>query len=633
VVLVGNVPLSATYDSENGCVYVTNADSNNVSVIHGTGIVGTIRVGLDPQFAAYDSGNGSVYVLNYDSGTVSVISGTTLIGTVGVGVQPQYAIYDPGNGLMYISNSGSGTVSVISGTHLLRTIAVGSEPGSSVYDDRNGDIYVGNSGSNNVSVINGTSLAASTGLWGGGPLAYDAGNGYLYVADEVTNLVNVVDGPTEVGSVSGVSEPSSMIYDPGNGLVYVVSSGSEVVSIINGTAPTGSVSGGIAPAGMGYDGENGYVYVANRFSNNVSVIAGTTAIGSLVGDEDPYAVSYDSGSGALYVVNDVSDTVDVFGPSPAAEGWTYPITFAAAGLPSGTTWSATLNNFLESSHNPGITYIEPNGTYRFSIGRVRSYSIGPVSGTVTVDGRYVIEGISFAPTPPPMFNLTFTETGLPPLFEGGQLDWSVTLNETTSEVYLQASNDKILISVPNGTYAYAVGPVGSNTAVPMSGLVTVSGLDEAVSILFVLNETFAVTFTETGLPSGTNWSIQDNSNFVGTTSTNITVFESNGTYSFGFYSAGYNASPDYATFTVQGDPVSVLVTFTSGPSGLVIGAGCSGVFCGWTTPVGYAVLVIAGAAVIEGISVAVLYLRRTGPPPDPADRGLSELEEGSPPAL
>ena len=624
------MPLSATYDSENGYVYVTNAGSNNVSVIHGTEIVGKVNVGLDPQFAAYDSGNGSVYVLNYDSGTVSVISGTTLIGTVDVGVQPVYAIYDPGNGLIYVSDTGSGTVSVIGGTHLLRTIEVGSDPGSEVYDDRNGDVYVGNSGTDNVSVINGTSLAASTGLWGGGPLVYDTGSGYLYVADEVSNSVNVVNGPTVIGSVSVGSEPSSMIYDPGNGFVYVVGSGSEVVNIINGTASTGSVTVGIAPAGIGYDGQNGYVYVANRFSSNVSVIAGATAIASLAGDEDPYAVSYDSGSGAIYVVNDVSNTVDVFGPTPAVEGWTYAITFAAAGLPSGTTWSATLNNLLESSRSPGITYIEPNGTYRFSIGSLPSYVIEPQSGNVTVEGGYVIEGISFAPIPPPLFNLTFTETGLPPLFEGGQLDWSVTLNETTSEVYLQASNDTILFSVPNGTYTYTVGPVAGYTALPVSGGVTVAGLVEAVSILFVLNETFAVTFTEAGLPSGTNWSVQDNSSFIGTTSSTITIFESNGTYSFGVYSAGYTANPNFATFTVEGGPVSVPVTFTSGSSVLVV-PGCAGVFCGWTTPVGYAVLVIAGAAVIEGISVAILYLRRTGPPPDPADRGLYEPDGDPPP--
>jgi len=62
------------YDSGNGYVYVANSYSNNVSVISGIAVIGTIPVGHDPRGVGYDSGHGYVYVTNWGSNTVSVIA-------------------------------------------------------------------------------------------------------------------------------------------------------------------------------------------------------------------------------------------------------------------------------------------------------------------------------------------------------------------------------------------------------------------------------------------------------------------------------------------------------------------------------------------------------------------------------
>ncbi|MCI4347872.1 MAG: YncE family protein [Thermoplasmata archaeon] len=157
----GRHPFSATYDSGNGYVYVTNQYSANVTVISGSAIVGSVSVGDNPAFSAYDSGNGYVYVPNGNSSSVSVISGTAVVATIPVGSTPSFPIYDSGNGFVYVTSSVPDTVSVINGTSVVATIRVGSYPFAGAYDSGNGYVYVANAYAGNVSVLNGTKLVAA----------------------------------------------------------------------------------------------------------------------------------------------------------------------------------------------------------------------------------------------------------------------------------------------------------------------------------------------------------------------------------------------------------------------------------------------------------------------------------------
>jgi YVTN family beta-propeller protein len=75
----GNGPNQAAFDSSNGYVYVTNFNTNSVSVINGATntVIANISVGVFPLGVAFDSSNGYVYVTNALSGSVSIISTTT----------------------------------------------------------------------------------------------------------------------------------------------------------------------------------------------------------------------------------------------------------------------------------------------------------------------------------------------------------------------------------------------------------------------------------------------------------------------------------------------------------------------------------------------------------------------------
>ena len=427
---IGSGPFGVGYDSGNGYVYVANEGSSDVSVINGTTVVATVPVGSEPGGVAYDSGNGYVYVANsaWFSDTVSVINGTTVVATVPVGTNPWDVAYHSGNGYVYVANTGSNNVSVIDGTAVVATVPVESGPISVGYNSGNGYIYVANQGSNNVSVIDGTAVVATVPV-GTSPegVGYNSRNGYVYVANFYSNTVSVINGTTVVATIPVGDYPFDVGYNSGNGDVYVSSTGSNNLTVIEGTTVVGTVAVGGAPHGVAYDGGNGYVYVANFASDTVSVFstiapplvtfmetglpsgtawsvtvdgafnrsATTTITFSAPNGTYPYAVGGVPG----YTASPSSASITVNGTAVhiaiSFSVTKYAVTFMETGLPSGTSWSVTLDGTAQNSTADTITFMEPNGTFSFSVGLVTGYAVSLSSGNVTVSGKAVNESVSF----------------------------------------------------------------------------------------------------------------------------------------------------------------------------------------------------------------------------------------------
>ena len=317
---------------------------------------------------AFDPTNGYIYVTNYESDNVSVINGSTnnVISTVDVGSYPQRAAFDSANGYVYVTNSLSNNVSVINGSSnkLISTVDVGSYPHGVAFDPSNGYIYVTNYESDNVSVINGsTNSVIATISVGLGPLgaAFDSANGYVYVTDFTSGSVLVINGSTNsvIATIDVGSYPQGATFDPTNGYVYVTNTGSDNVSVINGSTNSviSTISVGSGPiisifdteifsTGIVFDPNNGYVYVTNVASGTVSIIS-TSALN----------MKY------------------------------YTVTFTESNLPSGTTWAVTLNGTAESSTSSTISFYEPNGTYSYSVSSPSHYTVSPSSGYVTVNAN------------------------------------------------------------------------------------------------------------------------------------------------------------------------------------------------------------------------------------------------------
>jgi hypothetical protein len=139
------------------------------------------------------------------------------------------------------------------------------------------------------------------------------------------------------------------------------------------------------------------------------------------------------------------------------------------------------------------------------------------------------------------FNLTFEETGLPM-----GTKWTITVNGMN-----RSSNfSQITFKEPNGTYNYEVGLINGFTVSPLAGQRPISGRSITVNISY--SKLYAVTFSESGLPSGTLWSIAFNGSQKSSEagSGSIHLAETNGTYPYTI-----NLPENYTTFPTTGNLV------------------------------------------------------------------------------
>jgi len=164
----------------------------------------------------------------------------------------------------------------------------------------------------------------------------------------------------------------------------------------------------------------------------------------------------------------------------------YTVSFVENGLPEGATWSVTLNGTTESSTSNSITFKEPNGNYYYAIGSVNGYSASPSSGSMTVNGANVEQGITFTAVKTPVneYAVTFTESGL-----ASGTQWSVTLNGVTKS----STNSTITFMVPPGNYTYTVSSVSGYKASQSTGTVSVSASSVSAPV--------ALTYTAVTTPT------------------------------------------------------------------------------------------------------------------------------------
>jgi hypothetical protein len=189
------------------------------------------------------------------------------------------------------------------------------------------------------------------------------------------------------------------------------------------------------------------------------------------------------------------------------------------------------------------------GTWRFELSVTDGEPATVTSNSVSVT-------VNSKPT---AYSVTFSESGLP-----SGLSWKVTVNGVTMSLTTNGATDSLSwTGLASGTYAYSIaGNSGwHQSTLPYAGSVVVSGASVTEPTLLYKEVTYSVTFTESGLPGGTSWSVTMNGVTDSTTGKTITFSEPNGTYAYTVGPvSGCNRSPTSGTVTVNGAAVSVTVT-------------------------------------------------------------------------
>jgi len=154
------------------------------------------------------------------------------------------------------------------------------------------------------------------------------------------------------------------------------------------------------------------------------------------------------------------------------------------------------------------------------------------------------------------------------------ISYTITLSNgqsQTGNTYWGSST--ITFYLPYGTYQWSISPTNTTVnfdgylqdyvATPSSSSATTNA---SVSINYVLSgSTFNYTWSESGLPSGTQWGVSVNGNNYTTTSSNLTeTFTSGQTYSWSVINpSGYVGTPSSGSFS---SPSSQSITFYTTPS-------------------------------------------------------------------
>ena len=217
---------------------------------------------------------------------------------------------------------------------------------------------------------------------------------------------HIIASVTVNAAPSAIYNPTEVALDPDNGLLYL-SQGSYNIPIVDVQRhlQLGNVSMGDfqdwAPINDGtlMDSDNDEIYVADQ-NYGVSIVNGTSS--SIMGYiplfdplpscplYGPYSpqcqfsqslsnyMAFVPSEGVLYATVLGSDQLYIIPPGV--------VTFHETGLPPGTNWSVSLGGLEEHSNTNYTTFIEPNGTYSFSVPNVDGLGSLTSSGTVHVHG-------------------------------------------------------------------------------------------------------------------------------------------------------------------------------------------------------------------------------------------------------
>ena len=245
----------ATFSIPSSSMAISNKEHRKHNIIKALGITAIsilILVGVA-------GASPFAYITNYDSNNISVIDTTTnkVIDTVNVGSFPLGVAVNPDGKRVYVTNSGgdstnfTGTISVIDTTTntVAITINVGNNSlgvavnpdgtklyvvNSNIYPDVEGNISVIDTATNNV-----TSTISVGSFPRGVAVSPDGKKVYVTIQNpginSLTGIVSVIDTATNkvTATVNVGSAPSGVAVTPDGNEVYVVNYASNSVSVID----------------------------------------------------------------------------------------------------------------------------------------------------------------------------------------------------------------------------------------------------------------------------------------------------------------------------------------------------------------------------------------------------------------
>lgn len=234
------------------------------------------------------------------------------------------------------------------------------------------------------------------------------------------------------------------------------------------------------------------------------------------------------------------------------------------------SYSSSSDSWISINTSLPIAYLYINGlnSTEFSGGSV-NYTIAPGTYTIQVydpaTGNFVAVGgssVTVLPGTGASFNLNYN----PVVFDSSGLpagtSWWVTLNGNVKST----TGSEISFNTTSGTsYSYTVKTSSHYTANPSSGTFTAGITPMTISVSWT-EPSYTVYFNETGLPSGTFWTVNFNKSTADTSSQSISYMISAGIHGFSVQSEkGYVTYPSYGELNITGN-MAMTISFVKNSS-------------------------------------------------------------------
>jgi hypothetical protein len=522
-------PTSAAWDGSCGCLVVGDSLLNRLYLVNATTyrIMRMVPLSGSPRGMAYDPSTGQLWVgMGFLTGAsgVAVLDGSngTPAATLASGTWADAPAFDAADQRMFVPAPLSNVVDVYNSTNLsLVTKVAVSDATHAVWDPSDDEVFVSDWSADNVTVLAGASgqiQKTITGVPGPDPIVFDATTSQVYTGDQNSPEITVIDpeSDTVVGNLSYPPYATDLALSPTGSELCVTGEGSNVSVVDLSTNLSTSIAAGSATDAMAW------------------LPSGALAV------TDLHGAVYFLSSGGPYplttpAVSIQPSVVPLGSPvtiTTTVSGGTGSYSFVYAGLPSGCS----------SSDAPSVACTpDAGGQYEVEV-LVEDAAGDRSTGTATL----------WVSTP---YSVTFTEQGLP-----GGTSWSVTLGAAS----FSSISDAITFGVPSGTYSYAIGGVvgWDQATLPTSGTVTVGTSNVTEPTMEFLPIQYAVTFTETGLPTGTLWSVYLTGDQFSSSTDIISCAEPSGNYSYTVATTDASYQASGGTLTVHGAEAHVPVAFS-----------------------------------------------------------------------
>ena len=162
-----------------------------------------------------------------------------------------------------------------------------------------------------------------------------------------------------------------------------------------------------------------------------------------------------------------------------------------------------------------------------------------------------------AAAPMALYLVTVIESGL--AVNGAySVVWGIAI---TGGLSYSSTLGTIFVYLANGTYQYTAHSSDNTRSAP-PGTFTVHGGPAWVYVAYV-SVTSMITFTEEGLPNGTNWTLSVDGSQASSTTDSMSFVESNGSSFFAVAEMpDYQASPAAGSVMVGGSPITQVIVFS-----------------------------------------------------------------------